>query len=219
VANRSKGQAIDVKQVGRELGVRCALEGSGRKSGNGVRITAQLIEADTGIASLGRPLRPLARGGVRASGQSGNQHRGRHRPTLQAAETRRSSYRPTKDLTACDFYLRALPCVATYQWEPVLQGFDLLARGIERDPDFASALARAAYCHATLDATGRLPDLESNRHTAIGFPHRALRAAGADALALAGVAHVLGYFNEHIDAAIGIIDRSLALDPNSAHGC
>jgi tetratricopeptide (TPR) repeat protein len=139
-------------------------------------------------------------------------------PTLQAAEIRRSSERPTKDLTAYDFFLRALPYVSTYQWEPVLKGLDLLGQAIERDPDFASALARAAYCHATLDAIGRLSDLESNRHTAIDFAHRALRTAGADALALAGVAHVLGYFNEDIDAAIGIIDRSLALNPSSAYG-
>ena len=74
-----KGQAVDVKQVGRELGVRYVLEGSVRKAGKRVRITAQLIDADDRHASLGRPLRRLAGRRVRASGQGRGQRRRRHR--------------------------------------------------------------------------------------------------------------------------------------------
>ena len=74
-----KGQAVDVKQVGRELGVRYVLEGSVRKAGGRVRITAQLIDAAHRHASLGRPLRRLARRRFRASGQGGVERRRRHR--------------------------------------------------------------------------------------------------------------------------------------------
>ncbi len=70
-----KGQAVDVKQVGRELGVRYVLEGSVRKAGDRVRITAQLIEAETGRASVGRALRRRARRRIRAPRPSGDERR------------------------------------------------------------------------------------------------------------------------------------------------
>ena len=82
-----KGQAVDVKQVGRELGVRYVLEGSVRKAGGRVRITGQLIDARKRRTSLGRPLRRLAGRCVRASGQVAFSVAGVIEPALQAAET------------------------------------------------------------------------------------------------------------------------------------
>ena len=102
-----KGQAVDVKQVGRELGVRYVLEGSVRKAGGRVRITAQLIDALNRHASLGRPLRRLARRCLRPSGQGGIERRRRHRAGIASRGDRRSANRPTNDLTAYDLYLRA----------------------------------------------------------------------------------------------------------------
>ncbi len=104
-----KGQAVDVKQVGRELGVRYVLEGSVRKAGGRVRITAQLIEAATGAhlwadrfdGSLDDVFELQDKVAVSVAGVI--------EPTLQAAEIRRSAERPTNDLTAYDLYLRALP--------------------------------------------------------------------------------------------------------------
>jgi adenylate cyclase len=72
-----KGQAVDVKQVGRELGVRCVREGSVRKAGNRVRITGQLIDTVTGTHLWARPLRRLARRRVRPTGQGRDQRGGR----------------------------------------------------------------------------------------------------------------------------------------------
>jgi TolB-like protein/class 3 adenylate cyclase len=213
-----KGHVVDVKQVGRELGVRYVLEGSVRKAGQRVRITGQLIDALTGTHLWADRFDGSLEDIFDLQDKVASNVAGVIEPTLQAAEIRRANERPTSDLTAYDLYLRALPYVGTYQWEPVVQGLDLLGQAIERDPSFASALARAAYCHATLDAIGRVPDRESNRRIAIDLAHRALRVAACDALALAGVAHVLGYFNEDIDAAIAIIDRSLALNRSSAYG-
>jgi TolB-like protein/class 3 adenylate cyclase len=213
-----KGHAGDVKQVGRELGVRYVLEGSVRKAGGRVRITAQLIDAANGAHLWADRFDGSLEDVFEFQDKVAISVAGIIEPTLEAAEIRRSTERPTNDLSAYDLYLRALPYVATYQWDPVVRGLDLLRQAIERDPSFATALARAAYCHATLDAIGRVPDREGNRRTAIDFAHRALRAAADDALALAGVAHVFGYFNEDIDAAIAIIDRSLALNPSSAYG-
>ena len=111
-----KGQAIDAKQVGRELGVRYLLEGSMRKTGQRVRITAQLIEAATGVhlwadhfdGSLEEVFELQDKVAVSAAGVI--------EPTLQASEIRQSSARPTRDLAAYDFYLRAL---ANFPWAGV----------------------------------------------------------------------------------------------------
>ena len=110
-----KGQAVDVKQVGRELGVRYVLEGSVRKSGGRVRITAQLIEAETDAhlwadrfdGSLEDVFELQDRVAVSVAGVI--------EPTLQAAEIRLSNERSTTDLTAYDLYLRAL--AHAYTWE------------------------------------------------------------------------------------------------------
>ena len=211
------GGRIDL--LGREVVlVGAAVDASGAAGGGRVRIAAQLIDAANGAHlwadRFDGPLEDV----FDLQDQVATSVAGVIEPTLLAAEIRRSNQRPTHDLSAYDFYLRALPFVATYQWTPLIEALDLLRQAIERDPDFASALALAAYCHASLDGIGGVPDRDANRQEALGLAHRALRAAGDDALALAATAHVLGYFNEDIHAAIAIIDRSLALNPSLAYG-
>jgi adenylate cyclase len=213
-----KGQAVDVKRVGRELGVRYVLEGSVRKSGNRVRITGQLIDTETGTHLWADRFDGALEDVFDLQDQVASSVAGVIEPTLQAAEIRRSSERPTNDLSAYDLYLRALPHVATYLWDDTIQAIALLQQAIQRDPGFASALARAAYCHAVLDAIGRVDDRRGNRRIGIDLARRALLLGGDDPLALAFVAHTLGYFNEDIAAAIAIVDRSTALNPSGAYG-
>ena len=102
-----KGQAVDVKQVGRELGVRYVLEGSVRKGGNRVRITAQLIDALTGTHLWADRFDGLIEDVFELQDKIASSVAGVIEPTLQAAEMRRSAARPTSDLTAYDLYLRA----------------------------------------------------------------------------------------------------------------
>ena len=104
-----KGKAIDVKQVGRELGVRYVLEGSVRKAGDRVRITAQLIEAETDAHLWADRFDGSLEDVFELQDQVATSVAGVIEPTLQTAEIRRSSGRPTEDLTAYDLYLRALP--------------------------------------------------------------------------------------------------------------
>ena len=150
-----KGQAVDVKQVGRELGVRYVLEGSVRKAGNRVRITAQLIEAETGThiwadrfdGDLERHLRPAGR-----DHRSDRRCRRAERPGSPRSERARA--KPTDSLTAYDLYLRALPDLfranrGRLQAPPVLLG-----KAIEEDPEYAEALGTltdsVAIAHAGL---------------------------------------------------------------------
>ena len=142
-----KGQAVDVKQVGRELGVRYVLEGSVRKAGGRVRITAQLIDALTGThlwadrfdGSLEDIFELQDKVAVNVGGVI--------EPTLQAAEMRRSAARPPTDLTAYDLYLRALAIFFPITKERIFAALALLERAIAIDRHYAPALSWAAICH------------------------------------------------------------------------
>jgi adenylate cyclase len=141
-------------------------------------------------------------------------------PTLQAAEIRRSANLPTNDLTAYNFYLRALPHWGSFEKDRVFQALDLLGQAVERDPHYGPALALAAFCHHQLEVNGWIDDLEANRREGIDLARRALRYNPDDPEVLATAAFTLGLLGEDIDLAIGSIDRSLALNPAlPAVGC
>jgi adenylate cyclase len=213
-----KGRAVDLKQVGRELGVRYVLEGSVRKGGGRIRITAQLIEAEAGTHLWADRFEGPLEDVFEIQDNIASSVAGIIEPTLEAAEIKRSIARPTNSLTAYDLFLRALPDVGTYEWEPTKRALILLRQAIERDPNFGKAMAYAGYCHAVLDAIGKVEDQEANRRIALDLARRALRTAGDDSMALACIAHVLGYFNEDIKDALAILARSLAVNPNSFWG-
>jgi len=213
-----KGQAIDVKQVGRELGVRYVLEGSVRKSGGRIRIAAQLIDTGTGAHlwadRFDGPLEDV----FDLQDQVASSVAGVIEPTLEAAEIRRSDERPTTDLTCYDFYLRALPHYRSFEKDRLVQALDLLGWAIERDPNYGPALSLAAHCRAQLDLNGWTEDRETNRRAGLDLARRALRVAADDPHVLARVADAFGYFGEEINAAIGLIDRALSIRPSFAQG-
>jgi adenylate cyclase len=213
-----KGQAVDVKQVGRELGVRYVLEGAVRKAGNNVRISAQLIDATTGAHlwadRFDGPLEYV----FQLQDKVAVSVAGLIEPTLEAAETRRSADRPTNDLTALDLYLRALPEWDGFTKNGLLRALDLLGQAIERDPHYGPALAVAACCHQALEVNGWAEDPEATRRTSVDLARRALRSSPEDPNVLALTAFVLGYCGEDIDVSLGLIDRCLTLNPSSARG-
>jgi len=141
-----KGQAVDVKQVSRELGVRYVLEGSVRKGGNRVRITAQLIDATNGAHLWADRFDGSLEDVFDLQDKVATSVAGIIEPALQAAETARSANRPTNDLTAYDFYLRGLARFFPLTQQRVREALDLFERAIARDPNFGPALAWAAIC-------------------------------------------------------------------------
>jgi len=215
-----KGHAIDVKQVGRELGVRYVLEGSVRKAGGRVRITAQLIGAETGAHLWAERFDGSLEDVFELQDTVAASVAGVIEPQVQAAEMRRSSDRPTNDLTAYDLYLRALAPIRSGEWEKerYLQGLDLLGQAIKRDPRYGPALALRAFCHMALHLGGWTNDGGFNRNEAVQLARRALRVAGDDPTVLGNVAYVLGYSGEDLAAATALIDHSLELNPSFAQG-
>src|SRR5262252_11096325 len=157
-----KGQNVDVKRVGRELGVRYVLEGSVRRSGDRVRIAAQLIDAGTGAHlwadHFDGPLEDV----FDLQDKVASSVAGVIEPALQEAETARSTGRPTTDLAAYDLYLRAHAMVSSSARQ-IPQALPLLEQAIARDPDYGPALAWAALCCNRLLIDGRSKDREADR--------------------------------------------------------
>jgi TolB-like protein/class 3 adenylate cyclase/tetratricopeptide (TPR) repeat protein len=213
-----KGQAVDIKQVGRELGVRYVLEGSVRKAGGRVRITAQLIDATIGAHLWADRFDGVLEDVFDIQDQVASTVAGVIEPTLRTAEIRRSVERPTSVLTAYDLYLRAL--AQAYAWEKQgnLAALDFLEQAIWHDPNYGSALALAAACHLSLHVSGWTDNPEESRWAGIEFSRRALRVAADDPDVLGCAAYTLAYFGEDIDSAIEMIDRALALNPSYARG-
>jgi TolB-like protein/Tfp pilus assembly protein PilF len=213
-----KGQAVDVKQVGRELGVRYVLEGSVRKAGGRVRITGQLIDALTGAHLWADRFDGALDDIFELQDQVASNVAGVIEPALKAAEIRRSAERPTNDLTAYDLSLRALALTFSWEKDATIGALDLLEQAIERDPHYGSALAQAAARHYDLHVNGWTEDPEASRRKGIDLSRRALQVAGDDPDVLSRAGLTLGYFGEEIDAAIALLDRSLELNPNAALG-
>ncbi|MGC2200710.1 MAG: adenylate/guanylate cyclase domain-containing protein [Stellaceae bacterium] len=213
-----KGQAVDVKQVGRELGVRYVLEGSVRKAAGRVRITAQLIDAATDAHLWADRFDGSLEDIFELQDQVATSVAGVIEPALQAAEMRRSAARPTTDLGAYDFYLRALAAFYPTTKQRIVEALDLLEQAIAIDPHYGPALAWTAMCHMRLVLDGWAEELETNRSKAIELARQTLQVARDDPGILVHAAFTLAYFGEDIDAMLGLIDRALALNPSYARG-
>jgi TolB-like protein len=212
-----KGQAVDVKRVARELGVRYVLEGSVRKTGKRVRIAAQLIEAETDSHLWADRFDGSLEDVFDLQDRVASSVAGVIEPALQATEAARSARRPTADMTAYDLYLRADAMVGPSNREGPA-ALRLLEHAVALDPRYGPALAYAALCCSLLVADGRSDNPEEHYRTGIDFARRALEAANDDPGTLVNAAQALAYFGEDIGAMMGLVDRALALNPNFARG-
>jgi len=212
-----KGQAVDVKRVGRELGVRYVLEGSVRKAGGRVRITAELIDAVTGTHLWADRFDGSLEDVFDLQDKVASSVAGVIEPALQSAETARSADRPTNDLTAYDLYLRAY-AMSLSSAARVPEALRLLEQAIACDPRYGPALVWAAFCCFRLVTDGRSEDPAADGLKSVDFARRALEVAGNDPSILANAALALSHFGEDIGSLIGLVDRALALNPSYARG-
>ena len=161
----------DEKQVGHELGVPYVLEGSVRKAGARVRITAQLINAITGAHLWADRFDGSLEDGFDLQDKMASSVAGVIEPALQAAETARSAGRPTNDMTAYDLYLRAY-AMGLSSARQIPKALRLLDQAIERDPRYGSALAWAALCHTRLCLDDRSGEREADRREGTNLDRR-----------------------------------------------
>jgi adenylate cyclase len=192
-----KGQSVDVKQVGRELGVRYVLEGSVRKADQRVRITGQLIDALTGTHLWADRFDGSLENVFDLQDKVASSVAGVIEPALEAAEIGRLVGRPTRELAAYDLYLRALPHAYSWDKRLIVQAIGLLGQASEKDPSYGPALALAAYCHRQLDLSGWADNSEMNRRQSLDLARRGVRVAPNDPGVLGHVAFVLGLCHRH----------------------
>ncbi len=212
-----KGQPIDVKRIGLELGVRYVLEGSVRKVGDRLRITTQLIEVQCGSHLWADRFDGTLADVFDIQDKVASSIAGVIEPTLQAIETIRSARQPTRDLTAYDFYLRAY-AIALSRAARFPEALRLLEQAIALDSDYGPALALAAFCYfrRAVDNGSDCPTVDGGK--AVSLARGALEVAGDDPAVLANSAYALAYFGEDIGAMMALIDRALTLNPSFARG-
>ena len=209
-----KGQSVDVKQVGRELGVRYVLEGSVRKAGNRVRITAQLIEAETGTHLWADRFDGALEDVFDLQDQVAIKVVGAIEPSMRQSEIERARYKRPDSLDAYDLYLRALPLVTTCMPDDADLALPLLVEAVRLEPNYAVAHAMIAWCHEQRWVRGGLHD--ETRATASRHARTAIAVGSDDAAALAVGGFVIGVIEHDFQVALDALDRSLALNPSAA---
>jgi TolB-like protein/class 3 adenylate cyclase len=212
-----KGKSPDLRQVGRELGVRFVLEGSLRKAGNRVRITGQLIDTTTGAHIWAERFDGALDDIFELQDQVASSVVGAIEPKLRQSEIERATRKPTESLDAWDLYLRALALRYQYTEECMRQAIALLERALAIDPSYAPAAALIGSCRLNLRAhgLGKVSDAEIGE--AVRLARRAIEAGKDDPDALWMAAHTLSFFTGEHATAANVVDRALALNSNSAH--
>ena len=209
-----KGRAVDVKQVGRDLGVRYVLEGSVRKAGNRVRVTAQLIEAANG-AHLWAERYDRALDDVFAlQDEITLAVVGAIEPSLRAAEIERVRRKRPENLDAYDLVLRAVPLANAAMPEEADEALALIKRALALEPDYAMAHAMAAWCHEQRFFRGGLAAGE--RDAGLRHAHAALAGGAEDANVLALAGFVIALLEHDLVTAREAFERALALSPSNA---
>jgi len=212
-----KGKAVDIKQIGRELGVRYVLEGSVRKSGNRVRITGQLVDAATGNHIWADRYESTLEDIFDLQDRVTMSVIGAISPQLERAEIARAQRKPTESLQAYDYYLRALAsfyCFSTR--EANMEAFKLAQTASNLDPNFAAPFALAADCLVQRWGFGWSSGTAEEVGEARRLARRAIEIDKDDptALALAGMA--LALFVGEVEDGAALLTRAITLDPNLA---
>jgi TolB-like protein/tetratricopeptide (TPR) repeat protein len=210
-----KGRAVDVKQVGRELGVRYVLEGSIRKSGNRVRIAAQLVEGSAGGHLWADRFEGALDDIFGLQDQVTGGVVGAISPKLEQAEIDRARGKPTEDLQAYDYYLRGVASLRR-SGGTCDEALNLFRTAIRLDPNFAAAYGMAAFCYWAPKAWSRIADREREVAEVNWLVRQVEEVGRDDAVALTGAGSALAYVVGDVEGGAALLDRALALNPNDA---
>src|SRR5713226_8493444 len=211
-----KGRAVDLKQVGRELGVRYVLEGSVRKAVNRVRITGQLIDTATGAHLWADHFDGGLEDVFDLQDRVTMDVVGAIAPTLERAEIDRAKRKPTESLDAYDYFLRGMSSVHQWTSDANDVALRLFRKAIELDPDFASAYGMAAWCYVWRMINRWTIDRAQETTEATRLARRAVDLGADDAVALCMGGYALVFAAHDLDGGAALIDRALSMNPNLA---
>ncbi|HEX6114919.1 MAG TPA: adenylate/guanylate cyclase domain-containing protein [Geminicoccaceae bacterium] len=211
-----KGRAVDVRQVSRELGVRYVLEGSIRKAGSRVRIVGQLVDGTTGHHVWADRFDGDVSDIFELQDKVTESVVGAVEPSIRLEEIRQARTKPTSSITAYDLYLRALPRFYSMTREGFADVRQLTNEALTIDPEFTLAKALGAYIRSiAVSQCWHEPD---DSRVAVRMAREVLAEARDDPTSLRFAAQVLAYSARDYETALGAIERSLYLNPNSAQG-
>ena len=211
-----KNKAIDMKQIGRELGVRYALEGSVRKAAGTVRITGQLIDCATGAHLWADRFDGALDNVFDLQDQVTLNVVGAIEPRLRKAEIERATRKPTGNLGAYDYFLRGLSRFHQYTRQGNEEAQKLFLKVIDLDPNYAAAYGMAAYCRHRRRAWGWADDRKRELHELAHLARQAAKLGKDDPVALSTAGWVTAYDLRDPELGGALIDRALALNPSEA---
>jgi adenylate cyclase len=211
-----KGKAVDIKQVGRELGVRYVLEGSVRKAGGRVRITGQLIDAETGAHLWADRFEGSLEDVFNLQDEVTEKAISAIAPSLERAEIERAHRKPTTNLSAHDYYLRA----SAFWWRGIRdrneEAMRLLRRALEIDPGHSSAMGMLLAVYANRRGTGLVKDATIEKAEVARLVPQAIRIGRDDAVALGYIGWAIAYVLHDLSFAKEQVQRALMLNQNLA---
>ena len=211
-----KGRAADVRQVGRELGVRYVLEGSVRKAGNRVRIAGQLINSATGAHIWADRFDGTLDDIFDLQDRVASSVVGAIEPRLRLAEIDRASRKPTESLEAYDLYLRALAQEYKRTRDSLAEAVRLLKRALELDSGYAPAMALISGCRTLQRSRHWIPISGTEVDEGIRVARQAIAIAGDDPHVLTTAGFTLAFLAGENDAALSAIDRAIVVNPTFA---
>ena len=211
-----KGLAQDVTQIGRDLGVRYVLEGSVRRAANRVRITGQLVDAETGGHLWAERYEGAVDDVFELQDRITESVVGAIAQELERAEIERAKRKPTENYDAYDYFLRGMAGFHAGGPENVNQAVSCFRQAITLDPDYASAYGMAAWCLFWRRLNGWSVDHVRDTAEGAGLARRAVDLGKTDAVALTRGGHALAHFTRDLDTGIDFLDKALVLNSNLA---
>jgi len=210
-----KGRSVNVRDIGRELGVAYVLEGSVQRAGSRVRITVQLIETAGGAHVWAEKYDGGLDDIFDLQDRITEQVAGALQPSIRLAEVERARRKRPQDMGAYDYTMRAIRHVWMLEKDESARALELLYKALEIDPDYPLALALAGWCHAQRSAYNWSSDKNASIAEARRLAERAAQSSEDDPLTLTvlGTIHTLAANDE---GARLLLERAVALDPNSA---
>jgi TolB-like protein/Flp pilus assembly protein TadD len=211
-----KGRPVDVRQVGREMGVRYAVEGSVRRVGVRVRITAQLVEADSGNHIWSTRIDGAVSDLFDLQDRIAAEVASALQPSIRRIEVERARSKRPETLAAYDLVMRAYPHLWAHRMSENPKAISYLTKALALEPTYGLAAALAAWAHGQQVAYNWATDVNAERAEGQRLIELATQTVGDDPTALTALASAIMQLGGDVQHALNLADKALVLDPNHA---